>query len=313
MNVNSVLRYLFNNRKTWLYGVATIVFTVFVLAAFLAKPTNRNRQAMQANLAVRQIGHQLLLQSGDSTSSILPVMELEEGTFLLEFQQDLVFSHDSLIGLSQSLLSNRQFPSGYTVSVNECTNAMMVYGFQVSRDKTPSILPCVGRSQAPGCYTMEFFFPHLYTHPYNYPLIGLAGGGALLLLGIGMLIGRVGKNPVLAPEENANQSTKTTPAEEVIALGDFLFDKKKQHLLLGSKVIDLTDKECRILELLTQNLGELIPRQTFMEEVWINEGLITGRSLDMFISKLRKKLSSDPLLNITNVHGKGYKLEHDGG
>jgi DNA-binding response OmpR family regulator len=58
-----------------------------------------------------------------------------------------------------------------------------------------------------------------------------------------------------------------------------------------------------------RNLGELIPRETLMQEVWINEGVITGRSLDMFISKLRKKLSVDPELRITNIHGKGYRLE----
>jgi DNA-binding response OmpR family regulator len=74
-------------------------------------------------------------------------------------------------------------------------------------------------------------------------------------------------------------------------------------------VISLTDKECRILELLNKNFGQLITRETLMQEVWINEGVITGRSLDMFVSKLRKKLSSDPALRITNVHGKGYKLE----
>jgi DNA-binding response OmpR family regulator len=61
--------------------------------------------------------------------------------------------------------------------------------------------------------------------------------------------------------------------------------------------------------LLHQNFGELIPRETLMQEVWINEGVITGRSLDMFISKLRKKLSTDPDVRITNIHGKGYRLE----
>jgi DNA-binding response OmpR family regulator len=50
-------------------------------------------------------------------------------------------------------------------------------------------------------------------------------------------------------------------------------------------------------------------RETLMQKVWIDEGVITGRSLDMFVSKLRKKLSPDPELRITNVHGKGYKLE----
>ena len=61
-----------------------------------------------------------------------------------------------------------------------------------------------------------------------------------------------------------------------------------------------------------QRFGELIPREKLLQEVWINEGVITGRSLDMFVSKLRKKLSSDPELRITNVHGKGYKLEIPG-
>ena len=80
-------------------------------------------------------------------------------------------------------------------------------------------------------------------------------------------------------------------------------------MLLESEVISLTDKECKVLKLLHNNFGELISRDTLMQEVWINEGVITGRSLDMFISKLRKKLSADPELRITNVHGKGYRLE----
>ena len=89
---------------------------------------------------------------------------------------------------------------------------------------------------------------------------------------------------------------------------------KDQRLLpigigMGSEVISLTDKEGKVLELLHKNFGELIPRETLMQEVWINEGVITGRSLDMFVSKLRKKLSRDPELRITNIHGKGYKLE----
>ena len=93
------------------------------------------------------------------------------------------------------------------------------------------------------------------------------------------------------------------------ALGKFLFNMKGQRLLLGSEVISLTDKEYKVLELLHKNFGELIPRETLMQEVWINEGVITCRSLDMFVSKLRKKLSRDPDLRITNIHGKGYRLE----
>jgi DNA-binding response OmpR family regulator len=84
---------------------------------------------------------------------------------------------------------------------------------------------------------------------------------------------------------------------------------KGQRLLLGGEMTRLTDKECKVLELLHKNFGELMLRETLMQKVWIDEGVITGRSLDMFVSKLRKKLSPDPELRITNVHGKGYKLE----
>ena len=97
------------------------------------------------------------------------------------------------------------------------------------------------------------------------------------------------------------------------SLGKFLFDVKGQRLLLGSEVITLTDKECRILELLHASFGQLIPRETLMQQIWLNEGVITGRSLDMFVSKLRKKLSGDPELKITNVRGEGYKVEVVGG
>ena len=73
-----------------------------------------------------------------------------------------------------------------------------------------------------------------------------------------------------------------------------------------------TAARTKVLDLLHKKFGELIPRETLMDEVWIKEGVITGRSLDMFVSKLRKKLSPDPELRITNVHGKGYKLEIPG-
>ena len=141
-------------------------------------------------------------------------------------------------------------------------------------------------------------------------LINVVYGGILVLLGVILFIGRFGKKPV--PEQNQNQPIIKDPLSELAAIGKFSFDAKDQRLLLEGEAIPLTDKECMVLVLLHQNFGELIPRETLMQKVWIDEGVITGRSLDMFVSKLRKKLSSDPELSITNVHGKGYKLEIPG-
>jgi DNA-binding winged helix-turn-helix (wHTH) protein len=132
----------------------------------------------------------------------------------------------------------------------------------------------------------------------------------MVLFSVALLIGRSEKRvgPIVNPAAEDSTIIKE-PVAELPRLGKFVFDVKCQRLLSGSDMITLTDKECRILELLNENFGELISRDTLMQKVWINEGVITGRSLDMFVSKLRKKLSDDATLRITNVHGKGYKLE----
>ena len=130
-----------------------------------------------------------------------------------------------------------------------------------------------------------------------------------MLLGVGIIIFRSGKKVKPKPGQNQNPTVINELVPDYPTLGKFLFDAKTQRLVLGSEVTQLTDKESKVLELLHKDFGELIPRDTLMQEVWINEGVITGRSLDMFISKLRKKLSIDPDLRITNIHGKGYRLE----
>jgi hypothetical protein len=308
MRVNSVLKGFFINRLAVGSSIAMVVLAIFFIASSFTKRSNRDLLAKQANLIVRQLGHRLLLQSGDSTSRVLPVTEIKDGIFLLEFENELVFNHDSLMALVQTLLPKTQFPSGYTVTVHECMKASIIYGFQVNKT-SPDILGCSGRSQAPGCYTIEIAFPDFYETTFDHPFINLVCSGMLVLLSVALLIGPFGKSLVQVPAQNQDRSLIKEPVPELPALGKFLFDTKNQHLLLRNEVISLTDKECRILELLNNNFGELIPRETLMQKVWISEGVITGRSLDMFVSKLRKKLSGDPELRITNVHGKGYKLE----
>jgi hypothetical protein len=373
MFVNSAFNGFFTNRLVVGFGIAIVMLAIFFIPSSFTEH-DRDLRAKQVNLIIRQIGHRLLLQAGDSTSRVLPVTETKEGTFLLKFEKEFVFNHDSLMALSKGLLPKTQFPSGYTVTVHDCRKGSIVYGFQIN-NTSPDILACNHRGQPPGCYTIEFTFPDFYENlkqkkadidqgtesvkidPQNvnpkpstlktttfgydidqrtsalksvkvdpretnpkleafkttssgYPLINLVYGGMLVLLGAGvtLLIRRFGKILKPVPVQNQNHAIIKESVPELAALGKFLFNVKGQHLLLESEVINLTDKECKVLEMLHKNFGELIPRETLMQEVWINEGVITGRSLDMFVSKLRKKLSSDPELRITNVHGKGYKL-----
>ncbi|HEY5822831.1 MAG TPA: winged helix-turn-helix domain-containing protein [Cyclobacteriaceae bacterium] len=361
MPVNSAFKDFFNNRLTVKSGIAIVLLVLFFISSSFTKRSDRDFRSKQANLSIRQIGHRLLLQAGDLTSRVLPVTEIKEGTFLLEFENEFIFNHDSLIALSENLLPKTLFPSGYTVTVNDCIKANIIYGFQININR-PDIVACRGRHQPAGCYKIEFTFPDFYekeeqqtvvrrnlepkkaepqkndigqlakelksfkvasqsanskgeefkTTTFDYSPIHLVYSGMLVLLGVTLLIGRFWKISKPMSEQNHNSVITKESVHELPALGKFLFDVKAQCLLLGSEVISLTDKECRVLELLHNNFGELIPRETLMQKIWISEGVITGRSLDMFVSKLRKKLSGDPELGITNVHGKGYKLEITG-
>jgi len=95
----------------------------------------------------------------------------------------------------------------------------------------------------------------------------------------------------------------------MVALGSVLFDAKNRKLIINGKPIDLTGTETRLLLIFALSPNETIERSRLQKEIWEDEGVIVGRSLDMFISKLRKKLELDPNINIVVIRGKGYKLE----
>jgi DNA-binding response OmpR family regulator len=80
-------------------------------------------------------------------------------------------------------------------------------------------------------------------------------------------------------------------------------------LKLNSTNIELTRTEARVLRIFALSPNEVIERSRLQKEIWEDEGIIVGRSLDMFISKLRKKLEFDPTIKIVVIRGKGYKLE----
>ena len=105
---------------------------------------------------------------------------------------------------------------------------------------------------------------------------------------------------------------KTAPKvlhDKRFALGSILFDAQKRQLLHNEITIDLTDTETRLMLIFAQSPNQIIERSRLQKEIWEDEGVIVGRSLDMFISKLRKKLELDANINIVVIRSKGYKLE----
>lgn len=94
-------------------------------------------------------------------------------------------------------------------------------------------------------------------------------------------------------------------------IGKYSFDSKKQLLSEGSKEQKLTTKESDLLKLLCNNMNQVLERNFALKAIWIDDNYFNARSMDVYITKLRKYLKSDPNIQILNVHGKGYKLVVD--
>lgn len=91
-------------------------------------------------------------------------------------------------------------------------------------------------------------------------------------------------------------------------IGRFTFDTQKQVLLIDDKVTKLTTKESELLALLCSHVNEILERNFALKAIWIDDNYFNARSMDVYITKLRKHLRQDPSIEIINIHGKGYKL-----
>ena len=97
-------------------------------------------------------------------------------------------------------------------------------------------------------------------------------------------------------------------ANQVFTLGKFTFDTLKQTLSEGENVVKLTTKESDLLKLLSQNANKILERNYALKSIWIDDNYFNARSMDVYITKLRKHLKPEETVEIINVHGKGYKL-----
>lgn len=105
------------------------------------------------------------------------------------------------------------------------------------------------------------------------------------------------------------KSREEKPEEEIFMIGKFEFDSSRMTLTSDEGTVTLTRKESSLLKLLCLNINGLMPRELALSTVWGDTDYFIGRSMDVFITKLRKHLKSDKNVKITNVHGIGFKLE----
>ena len=100
--------------------------------------------------------------------------------------------------------------------------------------------------------------------------------------------------------------------QEIISLGKYSFDFNNQSLTISNKTKRITEKESEILRYLSQHRDKVVKREDLLKDIWGENDYFLGRSLDVFITKIRKYLKEDPILNIENVFGVGFILNTAG-
>ncbi|MCK6608786.1 MAG: winged helix-turn-helix domain-containing protein [Flavobacterium sp.] len=288
-----------NSRQKLLSGktkyVIALLLLVLISLVFFVN-TNSDFDLSRREVLLRRIGHEILLQSGDSTSRVLPIKKIAENEYQISFEKEFSFVTDALVNTTKRLLAKDYHVTDYVVNVIDCENSSVAYGYAISKNKKEDILACVGRKQPIACYKINIKFKpsDVVTANYKYFITGLA-----FLLLIGFVFWKLKPKKQLSKIDNNKQFT----------FGSVVFDAQKRQLEINKETIDLTATETRLLLIFASSPNETIERSRLQKEIWEDEGVIVGRSLDMFISKLRKKLELDPNINIVVVRGKGYRLE----
>jgi hypothetical protein len=289
-------------------------------------------------VSMRMIGHQVLLSSGDSTSRVLPVEKIAD-SYRIQFESAFEFNPQDLSSTIDRFVLKTKVAKSYIVEVKRCWTDEVVYSYEKGDSINPDLIPCGPRSQPKACYTLFFTIlkgydlKAIYNPPpaesitagnQEEPALKVSAGGSPIekkeelspvkkQSSYSMIALPVGSLFVLISLFFYFRKKKPVPAwdalnPDLVTIGKSRFDKKNMTLTVGNESIELSGKESDLLFLLYSNENKTLQREYILKVVWGDEGDYIGRTLDVFISKLRKKLESDPSVKIVNIRGIGYKF-----
>ena len=281
---------IFKQKPLYIFGLLSVCIVTLLCAFSIADDDSFDLAKQEIRL--RKIGHELLLQSGDSLSRVLPVKKITDNEYQLTFENEFTFKPDSLVAIVKRSLSKNSLNQDYIVNVVSCEKKEVIYGYAFLANKKDDIIACSGRNQPKNCYYIDVKFQStgMNTQQKGYLL-----GSLPWLAFVGLLITKSVKKQ--------KQVVKT------ITLGNTLYNEMDKTVIIDGKKIALTVKENKLLSIFSKSPNVMVERSRLQKEIWEDEGVIVGRSLDVFVSRLRKKLENDTSLQLINIHNKGYKLE----
>ncbi len=285
------------SRRT-IYSFVVLIIVLLLTGILSGLRENNTEFSEMAKISLRDVGNQLLLTNQDSTSLVLPVLELEKSKYQLSFQQQLSFEPNNLVSIVAASFKKATLPEHYRVEVIQCADQEVAYSYAMSVTEESTIIPCAGRSLPENCYIVEVKFTKRTAFSSTPTIIYAIIIFVFLII---QFFFYKRKQTKIAKESN----------EIYASLGSYQFYPDQNKLVKAAVEINLSRKECELLEIFVANPNHIIKRDELEKRVWEDNGVVVGRSLDTYISKLRKKLQDDDSIKLTNVHGIGYKLEID--
>lgn len=267
---------------------ASIMIILISAVACLHKKEDTPKKHIE--IVLRDLGHQLLLTAKDSSSRVLPVKQIDDNTYQISFQNNFSFISDTLINLAQRTFQNNALANDYIVNLRHCKQHETVFAFEMNSQKG-NLTPCRGRKLEVGCYIIEIEL--LKKEKFNFLWL------TLLIIPLGFVV----KNSFGKKQEPIIDNY------EYIQLGRYRFYADNNVLKMENNDTLLSEKETKALKIFSENIDQVVEREKLMKEIWEDKGIVViSKNVDVLISKLRKKLSEDPSIKITNVPGRGYKF-----
>lgn len=261
-------------------------------------------------VSMRMIGHSILLSLGDSTSRVLPI-EQTDNSYRISFATEFGFNPDDMAAIIDSVVAETKIAEHYVVEFKSCGTDETVYMYEKLIGSEGGLMPCRSRDEPLGCY--ELVITILKAGIMNslpVETVGVSDAyeneATYLKLVFALIIVVLG-GAFLFMKRRTGRSVNPN----VIRIGEFQFNQLKMELTFKGERIELTSKESALLQLLHDSVNDTVERDTILKMVWGDDGDYVGRTLDVFISKLRKKLEADPNVQIANIRGIGYRLVVD--
>ena len=278
------------------------VLSVFLVAVWtvVSVAQVQNPSDKSEIVAMRLIGHKLLSCIGDDSSRVSTISQNDQ-SYTIAFEQSLSINPTDLELIVSEVISTHHIADDYWVEVFSCpNNRTLQHSYQVG-PLLGTILTCVGRIMPTGCYevVVTLYTPEDDTKSIT-PMMTYIPLLLILVIGIISMYQWRANRMSLAPAQQVDR--------ELITIGESTFDKKNMQLSYKEETINLSHKETELLYLLHNSANTPVERTEILRAIWDDEGDYVGRTLDVFISRLRKKLHADQSIKIMNIRGVGYKM-----